>query len=74
IGGKDSMSGTFKDLHVPPTLVAFAVNALDVRDVISPEFKQPDSQVVLLPLVRGEDDLPDFVRLTKAYDTVHQLI
>lgn len=73
IGGKDSMSGTFKDLHVPPTLVAFAVNAVDVRDVISPEFKQPGSQVVLLPLVRDEDDLPDFTHLTKAYAAVHEL-
>src|SRR5690606_20778578 len=40
IGGKDSMSGTFEDLTVPPTLVAFAVGVLDVRDVVSPEFKK----------------------------------
>lgn len=74
IGGKDSMSGTFKDLHVPPTLVAFAVNVMDVRNVVSPEFKKPGSTVVLLPLVRDENEMPDFTYLAKTYTTVHQLI
>ena len=50
IGGKDSMSGTFKDLDVPPTLVAFAVSVGDVDNVISTEFKKPGSQVVLVRL------------------------
>jgi phosphoribosylformylglycinamidine synthase len=74
IGGKDSMSGTFKDLHVPPTLVAFAVDVLDVRHVVSPEFKKPGSEVVLLPLVKDEDELPNFVYLTKTYAAVHKLM
>lgn len=74
IGGKDSMSGTFKDLHVPPTLVAFAVNVVDVRHVVSPEFKKTGSTVVLLPLVRDGDGLPDFTILAKTYAAVYQLI
>ena len=52
IGGKDSMSGSFKDLDVPPTLVAFAVASVDVRRVVSPEFKRAGSRVLLLPLPR----------------------
>ncbi|WP_371365589.1 Phosphoribosylformylglycinamidine synthase [Sporomusa rhizae] len=74
IGGKDSMSGSFNELNVPPTLVAFAVTPVDVRKVVSPEFKQPGSQVILLTVRRGQDELPDFTALTKAYDTVYQLV
>ena len=74
IGGKDSMSGSFNELTVPPTLVAFAVTAVDVRQVISPEFKQPGSQVVLIRSQRGQDELPDFRKLIHAYDRVHQLV
>ncbi|MDZ7543083.1 phosphoribosylformylglycinamidine synthase, partial [Clostridium perfringens] len=48
IGGKDSMSGTFGDLDVPPSLVAFAVGVIKAKDVISPEFKNKDSKIVLL--------------------------
>ncbi|WP_378955288.1 phosphoribosylformylglycinamidine synthase [Pelosinus sp. sgz500959] len=74
IGGKDSMSGTFKELSVPPTLVAFAVNVIKARAVISPEFKQVGSQVVLVPLIRNEDELPDFAVLGQNYDKITQLI
>ena len=74
IGGKDSMSGTFNDLHVPPTLVAFAVDTVDVRKVISPEFKEVDSQVVLIPIERDSFELPDFKALGKTYAGVRQLI
>lgn len=74
IGGKDSMSGSFNELTVPPTLVAFAVTATDVRKVISPEFKQSGSQVVLVRARRGQDELPDFSALTLAYDKVHALV
>lgn len=73
IGGKDSMSGTFKDLNVPPTLVAFAVAALDVSGVISPEFKKINSKVVILPAVRDENELPDFDRLTRNFDKIAEL-
>jgi phosphoribosylformylglycinamidine synthase len=74
IGGKDSMSGSFKDLDVPPTLVAFAVATVDVRRVVSPEFKAAGSQVLLLPLPRDGDEMPDFTVLKKNYARVHQLI
>jgi phosphoribosylformylglycinamidine synthase len=74
IGGKDSMSGTFKDLNVPPTLVAFALETVDVSRVISPEFKSVGNRVVLIPLVRDEYDLPDFKQLDRNYRKVTQLI
>jgi phosphoribosylformylglycinamidine synthase len=60
IGGKDSMSGSFNELNVPPTLVAFAVTPVDVRRVISQEFKQAGSQVAVIRIKRGQDELPDF--------------
>ncbi|MDP4145710.1 MAG: phosphoribosylformylglycinamidine synthase [Bacillota bacterium] len=73
IGGKDSMSGTFKDLDVPPTLVSFAVNVVDVRNVISPEFKKVNSTVVLLPCLRDESEMPLFDILEKNFDKVNEL-
>lgn len=74
IGGKDSMSGTFKEWNVPPTLVAFAVNVVQAGSVVSPEFKARDSQVVLVPLIRNEFELPDFPQVCKSYATITQLI
>ena len=59
IGGKDSMSGTFMELDVPPTLVAFAVNMTDSSNIISPEFKKAGSKVVLVPLSRDKNEMPD---------------
>ncbi len=67
IGGKDSMSGSFKDLHVPPTLITFAVDTVDIEKVISPEFKQPGSPVIYVRLERDETEMPDFARLKKNY-------
>jgi phosphoribosylformylglycinamidine synthase len=74
IGGKDSMSGTFMDLDVPPTLVAFALTTADVRGVISPEFKAVGSRVALIPLGRDRDELPDFAQLDRNYRKIHELI
>ncbi len=65
IGGKDSMSGTFRNLDVPPTLVAFAVAVVDVRKVLSPEFKKAGSRVVLLPLARDAPRDARFLRPEK---------
>ena len=59
IGGKDSMSGTFEDLKVPPTLIAFGVTTADARTVISPEFKTPGNRVYLLKTPMDRDFLPD---------------
>lgn len=74
IGGKDSMSGTFEDLTVPPTLVSFAVGHAKVDDIISPEFKKAGSMVVYLPMKRDAYDLPDFEYLKKMFDLVHGYI
>lgn len=60
IGGKDSMSGTFHDLHVPPTLVAFALTTTEASRVLSPEFKQPDHVVLWLSLERNAQEMPDW--------------
>jgi phosphoribosylformylglycinamidine synthase len=67
IGGKDSMSGTFNELSVPPTLVAFAVVVADARQIISAELKQSDSWLVYLPMPRDVQFLPDFIALKKVY-------
>lgn len=74
IGGKDSMSGTFMDMNVPPTLVAFAVNVLEVDKVISQEFKKAGSQVVLISALRDSHEIPDFEQLTRNYRKVHELV
>jgi phosphoribosylformylglycinamidine synthase len=74
IGGKDSMSGTFKDMNVPPTLVSFAVDVVDVRKVVSTEFKRDDSNVVLISLKRDENELPDFEDLDKKYTVINSVI
>ncbi|WP_240986789.1 phosphoribosylformylglycinamidine synthase [Acididesulfobacillus acetoxydans] len=73
IGGKDSMSGTFLDLNVPPTLVAFAVCVTEAPLVISQELKEGGSQLVLLPLRRDAQDLPDFEGLRQNFAKVRQL-
>jgi phosphoribosylformylglycinamidine synthase len=74
IGGKDSMSGTFKDLTVPPTLVAFALAPADISKVISPEFKQSGSRVILVPLKRDQQEMPDFIAMAANYGRIHELI
>ncbi|MDD4049262.1 MAG: phosphoribosylformylglycinamidine synthase subunit PurQ, partial [Clostridia bacterium] len=75
IGGKDSMSGTFKDISVPPTLVSFAVNVVDdVSKIVSAEFKGSDNSVVVLELPLDENHLPDFKQLDKNYSTIYSLI
>jgi phosphoribosylformylglycinamidine synthase len=73
IGGKDSMSGTFMELNVPPTLVAFAVNTVDVTKVLSPEFKKAGSHVVLVKLKKDSLNLPDFTHLDRTYSRIHEL-
>lgn len=73
IGGKDSMSGTFKELSVPPTLVSFAVGTIDVNHVLSTEFKKVGSKVVLIALDKDSDDLPDFEQLKRNYRTIYRL-
>ena len=74
IGGKDSMSGSFNDLDVPPTLTSFAVAPVKADKVISQEIKKAGSKLVMFTVKRDENDLPKFDELKKMYDTVHQLI
>ena len=59
IGGKDSMSGTFEHIHVPPTLVAFGITTVDARAVISPEFKKAGNKIYLLKHTPKADFMPD---------------
>ena len=58
IGGKDSMSGTFEHIDVPPTLVSFAVTTDSIKNIISPEFKGEGHQVVLLKPEYDKEGLP----------------
>ena len=74
IGGKDSMSGSYLDLNVPPTLVSFAIAPGDARNIISPEFKQAGRRVVVLDVTRDSDNLPNFADLKKTYETIHEQI
>lgn len=74
IGGKDSMSGTFHDIDVPPTLVSFAVDVANVNSVISPEFKGSGNKVICISLERDEFELPNFNMLKKNYRAIHNLI
>lgn len=73
IGGKDSMSGTFKDMTVPPTLVAFAVDTADAGKVVSAEFKNAGSTAVMVSLDRDELNMPDFVQMDKNLCAVYKL-
>ncbi len=74
VGGKDSMSGSFMDLHVPPTLVSFAVNVIDGRKAVSSEFKAAGDKVVFLSTPLLEGDVLDFTVLRKNLRAVHKLI
>ncbi|UWG95828.1 phosphoribosylformylglycinamidine synthase [Dehalobacter sp. DCM] len=74
IGGKDSMSGSFMDLTVPPTLVAFAVCTTDARHVVSQEFKQTGTRVVMVKVTRDEYEIPDFALAMKNFQNIFALI
>ncbi|MBQ7106006.1 MAG: phosphoribosylformylglycinamidine synthase [Clostridia bacterium] len=74
IGGKDSMSGSFENIDVPPTLVSFAVTTEKNDNIVSPEFKGADHKVVLLTCDYDENGLPVTESLLELYDTVHKLV
>ena len=74
IGGKDSMSGTFKDLDVPPTLVSFAVDPVKMYNVISPEFKNAGNTIVKVNVSYDENDLPVFDELKKNFAKISELV
>ncbi len=73
IGGKDSMSGSFMDLDVPPTLVSFAVTTAPAKDVLSPEWKGAGHNVYLLPAPVKKDGQPDYPALLCFWDEFHTL-
>ncbi|MGI6069241.1 MAG: phosphoribosylformylglycinamidine synthase [Blautia sp.] len=72
IGGKDSMSGTFNDIDVPPTLVSFAVDVAKLQDIITPELKKAGSKLVWLRAPKAEYDLPDYDGLMDQYGKFRQ--
>ncbi len=74
IGGKDSMSGTFNEIDVPPTLVSFAVDVAREGDIITPELKQPGNPLVVFRIQKDAYDLPVYEQVMKLYDAVHTLI
>ncbi len=74
IGGKDSMSGTFNDIDVPPTLVSFAVDVAKEQDIITPELKQPGNKIMIFKIAIDEYDLPVYGQVMKLYDAIHSLI
>jgi phosphoribosylformylglycinamidine synthase len=74
IGGKDSMSGTFNELNVPPTLISFAVTVSDVKNIISPEFKRANNKVVLIKIKKDEKNIPDFDDIGIKYSAIHEAI
>lgn len=74
IGGKDSMSGSFNELDVPPTLTSFAVAPVMADKVISQEIKKNGTKLVMLEVKHDENDMPVFDELKKMYDTVNTAI
>ena len=74
IGGKDSMSGSFNEIDVPPTLVSFAVDIAREREIITPELKAAGNKLVNFKIARDEYDLPDYQQVMKLYDAIHTLI
>ena len=74
IGGKDSMSGTFNDIDVPPTLVSFAVDVADGKHVLTPELKRAGNRLVRICIPRDVYNLPVYREAKKVYKRIHRLI
>ena len=74
IGGKDSMSGTFNDIHVPPTLISFAVAPVKASVVISPEFKEAGHKLYLVKHHMLDNYMPNIEELKENFELVHENI
>lgn len=74
IGGKDSMSGTFNDIDVPPTLVSFAVDIAQASEMISPELKNVGSKLFQLKIEKDDYDMPVYEKVMELYDTIRTLM
>ncbi len=73
IGGKDSMSGTFRDLNVPPSLIAFAVAVSEAGSVVPAGFARAGSKIILAYQARDEYDLPDFEMMKRNFSSIRKL-
>ncbi len=73
IGGKDSMSGTFNQIDVPPTLVSFAVDTAKQGDIVTPELKQAGSKLVCFEMEKDEYDIPMYDAVAQLYDAIHEM-
>ena len=74
IGGKDSMSGTFEDIDVPPTLCSFAVDVAKQDDIITPELKKAGNTLIRFDIEKNDYDMPVFEQIKMLYSAIHQLI
>lgn len=74
IGGKDSMSGTYKDIHVPPTLITFAVTTEKTENIISASFKKPGNYVYLIKHDPKEDHTPNYEQLKDNFEAVRKMM
>ena len=74
IGGKDSMSGSFNEINVPPTLVSFAVDVAQLSDVVTPELKKAGNKLVQFKLPRDGYDLPDYEKIMAIYEKINALM
>ncbi len=74
LGGKDSMSGSFNDIDVPPTLVSFAVDVAREGDIVTPELKEAGDKLIFFKADTDDYGLPDYERAGRLYDAVHRLI
>ncbi len=74
IGGKDSMSGTFNEIDVPPTLVSFAVDVAKQGDIVTPELKQPGDKLLVLRVLRDAYDQPNYQQAKIIYAAVRQMV
>lgn len=74
IGGKDSMSGTFNEIDVPPTLVSFAVDIAKEQDIITPELKKAGNKLIMFNIEKDEYEVPDFKQIKSLYANIHKMI
>ena len=74
IGGKDSMSGTFEHIDVPPTLCSFAIDVAKEQDIITPELKKAGNVLVRFDIERDKYDLPVFSQIKELYSSIHEAI
>jgi phosphoribosylformylglycinamidine synthase len=74
IGGKDSMSGTFNDIDVPPTLVSFAVDIAKITDVITPELKKAGNKLIRFEVEKDDFGIPVYEKVQAMYDSVTSLV